>query len=558
MEEVVVTERQRRSRAPLIVALVVVVVAAAIAYLLLRGGPKADPARYLPKEVAMAATFDLTSSADKDAALDVIRGILKDVGVDKPEEELYRTLGDALKLDFKKDVLAHLNGTAAVAVLPEMNGMIPVVVAAICAKGDDDAAALVETLEKKLSRNKVASEKRTYKGYSYRRIPVGGSPDEMSFGPRLINYVGAVDAAVVYATSEGGFRKVVDTIKGGPSLLDDSNFTRLRETGPSTFSTVFFSGPGYYKLISPMMSMGMGMMGGEMPPEFKEEMENVVAVVGSADANAQGLKLSAVGVTKKPGRAYESRPLADMAAQFPADARIACAFNSWDKMWLDLKKGLSNPMLNSEISQMTSQAKQATGIDPFADFLDRLTGFAAYYVPRKAASSEALPGAITFVLTVDKPSVVRRSIAKLHGFAAMAGQMKVTKLSVAGNQVSVMPLSGEDAKLGDVILGNKLIIVISGPGIAQAMGGAISAAQGKGSSLADSEGYKLVKAQLPDKGLGLFYTDIGGVVNVFKDDIPADDRKKVQAVFKRVGWIGCSGEAHGRESNSVVFIPFKK
>lgn len=557
MEEQLSTERHRRNRAPMIAALVIILAAAVLAYVLL-SGPKADPARYLPKEVAMAATFDLTSSADKDAALDVIRGIFKDAGMDKPEEELYKALGDALKLDFKKDVLSHLNGTAAVAVLPEMNGMIPVVVAAICTKGNSDASALVETLEKKLSQNKVASEKRTYKGYSYRRIPVGAPSEETSFGPRLINYVGAVDAAVVYATSEGGFKKVIDTIKGEPSLLDDSNFIRLRETGPSTFSTVFFSGPGYYKLISPIMSMGMGMMGEEIPPEFKEEMENVVAVVGSAHANADGLKLKSVSITKKPAPAYESRDLSDMAAQFPAEARIACAFTSWDKIWSELKQGLAfNPMIKSEMSQMTSQAKQMIGIDPFADFLDRITSLTAYYVPRKVASSETMPGAIMFILTVDKPGVVKKSVVKLHEFAALAGQMKTSKLSAVGNQVSVMPL-GNAAKLGDVMIGDKLLVVIAGSNIAQAVGGAISAAQGKGSTLADSESYKLVKAQLPDKGLGLFYTDVGGIVNVFKDDLPADDRKKVEAVFKHVGWMGCSGNVHGTKSNSVVFIPFKK
>lgn len=560
MEEQLNTERRRKSRLPLVAAVVVIVLAGVVAYVLFAGRAKTDPASYLPQEVALAVTVDLTRSADKDAALDVIRGVFKDAGMQKPDQELFKWLSDGLKLDFEKDVLSHLSGTAGAAVLTEMNGMMPVTVAVICTKTDDDADAIVKTLERKLSQNKVAFQKRAYKGFNYWRIPVGSQTPGMPFGgPQLINYAGAVNGAVVWANSEGGFKKVIDTVKGQASLLEDSNFTRLRKTRPSTFAVLYASGPGYYKLISPILNMSMGMMGGEVPPELKEQMENAVAVVATADANGEGIKLDAMGITKKPGPQYRSLPLTDMASQFPADAKIVYAFNSWDKIWVEFKKvALSNPMLKSQIAQATTQAKQMVGFDPLPDLLDRLTGFAAYYVPAKGVSSNAFPGTLTFVITVDKPDVVKKSIAKLHAFAATAGQMKVTKASVAGSEISVLPLGTDGGKLGDIVLGNKVIVTIAGSSITQAMGRAISAAQGKGSTLADSAGYKLVKDQLPSKGLGLFYGDVGGIVNVFKDDMPAQDRKKVEAVFKHVGWFAGSGDVQGTESTGTTFIPFKK
>ena len=131
MEEQLNTERRRKSRLPLVAAVVVIVLAGVVAYVLFGGRAKTDPASYLPQEVAVAVTVDLTSSADKDAALDVIRGVFKDAGMEKPDQELYKWLSDELKLDFEKDVLSHLSGTAGAAVLTEMNGMMPVTVVVI-------------------------------------------------------------------------------------------------------------------------------------------------------------------------------------------------------------------------------------------------------------------------------------------------------------------------------------------------------------------------------------------------------------------------------------------
>ena len=183
MEEQLNTERRRRSRLPLVAAVVVIVLAGVVAYVLFAGGAKTDPARYLPKEVALAVTVDLTRSADKDAALDVIRGVFKDAGMQKPDQELFKWLSDGLKLDFEKDVLSHLSGTAGAAVLTEMIGMMPVMVAVICTKTDADADALVKTLEQKLSQNKIAFQKRAYKGFNYCRIPVGSqTPAWLSAG----------------------------------------------------------------------------------------------------------------------------------------------------------------------------------------------------------------------------------------------------------------------------------------------------------------------------------------------------------------------------------------
>jgi len=560
VEEQVQTPNNVRSKKPLIAVLAIVVLLGIAGYLLLARGPSADPAGYLPKEVALAATVDLTSSADKDAAVSVIRGIFKDAGVAKPEQELYKEINKELKLDFEKDVLSHLTGRGAFATLTEMNGMMPMMVAVIGAKSEGDAETLMKTFSEKLGENRIGFQKLSYKGCDYIRIQGETPSTGMPFGrPQVVNYVGAVKSAVVWANSDGGFKKVVDTAKGEPSLLKDPEFARLRQTDPATFATLFVSGPGYYKLVSPMMNMSMGMMSGEVPPELKEQMENVVAVVCTADANGEGLKFKAVGLTKKPRTQTESLPLDELAAEFPADAKIALGFKSFDKAWGEIKKSvLSNAAVKGQVSQMTAQAKQMMGFDPITDLLDHFTSLSAYYVPRKGANSSAFPGAVTVVIGTDKSDVVKASVNKLQAFAALSGKMKVSKASASGQEFSVLPISPNGDKLGNVVLGDKVIVAISGSDIVQAMSSAIAVVQGNGEKLTDSPGYKLVKSQLPDKSVGLIYGDIGGIMNVFADDIPEPDGKKVKAVFKRVGWFGAAGESQGTESTSVTFVPFEK
>jgi|GEM_PF-3065363 len=560
MEEQAVVQTPAKSKWPLIAAVVVVVAVAIVAFLVFGRGPASDPARFLPKEVAVAATVDLTSSADKQAALDVIRSVFKDAGIDKPDQELFKLLGKELNLNFEKDVIAHLSGTGGFAMLTEMNGMMPVMVAVICAKTDNDAASVIKIFEGKLSENKVGFQTQSYKGIKYYRISAGSPTPGTPFGgPKLINYVGAAKSVIVWANSDGGFKKVIDTINGEPCLLADSTFTRLRRTDPSTFALLYVSGPGYYKLMAPIFNMSMGMMGGEMPPELKEQMENALGAVCTADADAEGLRFKMVGLTKKPGPQYADVSLDDMATEFPADAKIAFALKGWDRMWPEFKKAvLANPTVKNQTDKGLAQARQMLGFDPLADLLDRITALSAYYTPGKAANASAMPGAATLVLTVDKPGVVNKSIEKLQSFAAASVKSKVTKAKAADQAISVMSFGDNVGKLGDAVVGDKVILTFAGSDIVRAAGSAISAAQHKGSSLADSAGYKLVKGQLPDKGMVLFYGDIGGIADVFKSEMPAKDRKQVEAVFKRVGLFGASGNVRGTESESITVVPFKK
>lgn len=560
-EQVLTVKKKRRSRRPLVLAIVAIIIIAAIGYALLPKGPSSDPAGYIPKEVALAATVDLTRTADKDAAMDAIRGIFKDAGVDKPDQELFKEIKKDLNLDVEKDIIPHLTGKGAMAALTEMNGMMPMMVAVVGARSDSDASDLMEKIKTVLKDNKIASQKLSYKGCDYIQIREQSNPSEMSFGaPKMVHYVGAVKSAVVWANGEAAFQKVVDTANGQPSLLSDPEFTRRVQTNPGTFATVFVSGPGYFKLLSPMMNMSMGMMNGEVPPQLKEQMDNFVAAAGTAEASKDGLLFKATGETKKDEMHLTSVRTDDLAAKFPADAKVAISVGNWQKCWEQMKKSyLANPMVKGEVDKWVMQSKQMMGFDPLADLLDHITGWDAYYIPDKQVTSAEIPGAVSLVVTVDKPDVVKDSIGKLVTFASLSGAAKVGKTMAEGQEITSITMGPGDETVCLSMIDNKLVITYTdGSDGVKAAVASVIAAQGKGANLTQSQGYKLVKSKLPEKTVGFIYGDIGGIVDACADSIPEPDRKKVEAVFEHVGVFASAGDTNGTESTSVAFIPLRK
>ena len=131
---------------PLLVLLVLIAAAVVGAYVVIsRRGVAPDPASFIPRNAAVAMTLDLTQTPEKLDAYDFVNGLFKEAGQDKALDTLFQEISKGLKLDFKKDVVAHLNGTVAGAVLDEMVTMpmpMPKMVAVIGAKSSADADAI--------------------------------------------------------------------------------------------------------------------------------------------------------------------------------------------------------------------------------------------------------------------------------------------------------------------------------------------------------------------------------------------------------------------------------
>ena len=115
--------------------------------------------------------------------------MLKEAGVDNPEKELFESIDKELKISVEKDVLRHLNGVGAFAVLTEMSGMMPSMVAVVGTKSDGDAKDVITNLGNKLNENKVKFSRLSYNKYYYYRIPTTGQVTSYIGQEKAISYM---------------------------------------------------------------------------------------------------------------------------------------------------------------------------------------------------------------------------------------------------------------------------------------------------------------------------------------------------------------------------------
>lgn len=545
---------------PLLVLLVLIAAAVVGAYVVIaRRGVAPDPASFIPRNAAIAVTLDLTQTPEKLDAYDFVNGLFKEAGQDKALDTLLQEISKGLKLDFKKDVVAHLNGKVAGAVLDEMVTMpMPKMVAVIGTKSSADANAIMTTLGNKLNAEKIGFTRSSYGKVNYYSIPSSseGPSSMMMPGLRVVSYIGAVRSMIVYANSELAFKKVVDTANGQPSLLSDKNYMTLRKSGPKVFATTYMSGPSLYKLLEPALQLATM----QAPPGSldgtKEGMEAMLAAVGTAEASGDGIKYSVTKATTVKQISGKPVPIDEMVAGVPKDATVVMSLGDFGSMWSAAVAEMGNlPLQKSQFDQTVSQVKAAWGIDLRTDVLDRIKSFQAYYVPRKAADSANFQGIIDIVMQVDKPEVVAQTVQKLHGMAASLGGMPFKPVSIVGQKAFAAPLGSDGDTLTDAIIGNKVLFHIGGKG---GMPAAIAQLKSPGVGLETGDTFKLVKSQLPAESHCLFYGDIGAIVRVFFDEMSPEDRKIAESITRKVGAFGVSAaQVDGREEMQLV-IPFAK
>ncbi|MCX8052850.1 MAG: DUF3352 domain-containing protein [Armatimonadetes bacterium] len=553
-QEISIAEPRRKRAMPLIVLLIIVLAATSVGYWLVSTlRARSDPAALIPKDVALALTVDLTKSQGKDAAMKVITGVFEECGVKDPIKKFFQGVDRELGISTEKDVVPKLNGQLAVAVLPEMTGFLPSVVLIVGTRNDGAASDLMEFVAEKLRVNKVRLKKLEYEGFNYYYIPQETDSATIPF------YIGAVEKAVIGTIGEGAFKKVADTAKGKPSLLNDSNYVSLRKTSPATFATGYFSGANYYKLIGPYLSMGMCMVAPEAPDLMKQSLENIIATVGTADANADGIELGLRGVSKESASTIEQVPVEELASIAPRNAALVISAAGFDTMWSETKKQLNAiPGLKTQIDQTLVQFRQMLKIDPFSEALDRIKTIGFYYVPKPAPNPEVLPGSLVFVLKVDKPAVIARTLSKIHTATAMMGSIKFKEVTVAGRKLSFAPADKYGTRIWHMLSGDKLLVGITGADFKSSARDAVVASDGKGESVTSSVGFELVKRQLPAQSAYLIYGDAGMIVKAFSKEMTAEDHKIAATITKTVGTFGAAGSNKGTRYETLVVVPFKK
>jgi len=547
-------EARRRSIAPwLILALVVILAGALVWFLTAKHVPEGDPAAFLPKDCVVAMTFDLRSSPDKQAALDVAEGIFKDAGIDDMEAWLFKQISKEADVDVGKDIVPRLSNTGGFAILPSMVGigMEPEMVAAVGAKSEADAAYLVKFMVDHQRKKDKNIAEAVYEGVRYYKYAEGMST----------TCVGAAKSVVVICNSESAFKKACDTIKGSkPNLLEQSSYMSLREVKPSTFSTLYVSGPNLYKaFIQPTMMMG----GAQMPADLAKQIEdayNSLEAVAMGDVNGDGVTSRLKVRVSQDSSSVKEVSLDELASIAPEDAAFAVSVTGVKEAVAESKERyLSSKSTKAQVDQIVQYIKMSSGIDLFTDVLDRIDGFGMYFVPRPTRDPERdMPGHFVFVLTVDKPSLFQGTLRKIKNMITMGTGTPLTETQVAGQTVTIIPAGPYGPRMGLTMVGDKVIFALTQTDIKDALTGAIRVAQNKAPTLASSGAFAMVKKQLPAQSSVLLFANAEPVVDLFRSEMDPQGQRIADAITKRIGAVGVAAEGSGNEGVIHAVMPFKK
>ncbi len=538
-----------KGRGPICALALVLVAASLFAYSVMRKPARTmSVAALLPADVAMAMTLDFTRSPAKSSGYAVLMSIMKDLGVEKPEEELFKSVKQETQLDVDREVLPLLSGKAGLAVLAEMNGTAPEMALIVEARNPRNAAKLFDLVMKHLGEQGMRTVDADYSGVKYKIVDTNG-PAAFGFG--------VVDGSLAVGYPASSFKLIVDCSKGGPSIAKDPNFSRLSRPDRSTVMSVYVSGPGYYKLMRPQLKSVPGNEEPGFAESMKHNLENYIAAVGEVSLTGRGLSCKVRGITRDPIPGGTQVPLAELAGMIPRNAAFAMSAKNLTKTWADLRKQFeANPSYKKQFDTTMKEANQTIGVDLFADILEKLTDIVVYYIPAKKITRAEFPGTLHMVAGVGNPDEMRGTVAKVLA-APKVKAVGIRQTFVAGQQVSVFVGQPNQPGIAFGQAKNKLVFAAGNqPEAAYVF--ALAAASGKGKTLSSAPGFRMVQEFLPTKGEFLVYGDLAAIVNIFRPDMDPAAQKKADSVLTKLNVFGGAGSSKDNDYEYGYVMPFSK
>ena len=585
------SERPRGSKLWILIILAIVVIGAGAYYAMATmRAARWDAAQYIPQDVAAAVTVDLRMTSQKLEAREHILDICKNAGLEDPEGKLIESINKGLKLDVEEDVLKHLNRRAGLAVVAELNGFMPSVVAVLGAKNDGSAEKLMEVVAKKLAENKIEFEERKYKDYKFLHLPdpTGSAKDANPAMPGMAVslYVGAVKDSIVITNGDSGFKKVVQTVEGEPSLGDDEHFAHLRQTDDSTIAGTYWSGAKFFKMIEPFFSMA-AMQAPEVAESYKRSLQAQIAAVGTISASGHGIKMVVKGVNAESSGTAVETDVEELVSVAPKDAALVVATGDLTKSWEVAKEELKNdPSIRTQLDEMLGGVMTELGVDLFEDILFPIKTLGMYYTPGTALDPDVeFPGRVTLVSKIDNPNAFSASVDKVKKALAAVPDVEIEDTQLGGQKTAVFAMgeskfspdidvqgggvvgdpdsdvsTSENQKiyLYETIIGDTLVLTMTGPDAENEAQAAVDMFKNKGASVATTESFAYTKKHLPDKTQVLMYWDTAAMTKLFESEMEEDDKKILNAILDGSGTIACFGDYQEKEYEVTAVLPFKK
>jgi hypothetical protein len=358
-----------------------------------------------------------------------------------------------------------------------------------------------------------------YEGFSYKVAKDDGST------------VGIVDDNVVIGSSEEEFKAAVDASKGD-NLADTDSFKDLSgHVADGSLATIYSENAPY---LNALKDQGFDFSG--LYSALGINLDGTGAVVSLVPESNE---ISLQGYSNA-GSDLESGDPSSVIKTFPANSLFATGSgdvgaNATKIMDAINKEGIKGIVKPGELDEFINQASGQIDVQGIVKSLETV----AFFV--NGSTEKTIGGAL--VATSSDIDPIESSLRGISSLIGLAGDASVRPLpgGIAGFRVFTRELPGRPIVVG--VKGDRLVIGVG-------MQASLTALNGGGSTLGDSDAYKAADASLPGEGLDMF-ADPANIAKLIVASTPGDpDAKDVARVISKFEYMAAGS---GEDDNSFEF-----
>jgi len=364
-----------------------------------------------------------------------------------------------------------------------------------------------------------------------------------------------VDNYVVLAAGGPESIQAVIDAKDGSHLAENQNFQDVMDKLPADQA-----GYGYLDMNAYMDAMlqAMGPALAELPTELlnPEQWDAVKGVGVSFGFETNGLRVDFVSVYDQntvPESPMMAQAIANVAAErIPADALFYVSGSGLGGMvqtMMDAVKAM--PDQPEDLDEQLQLITAMLGVS-FDELIEMLSGEFALAVtsdPAGLGGDPSMPVGVSFLLEAKDEAKFQNLLNSVSGLLKLSGEMDLTKGTVAGVEVMMIPGFTSSDPVAGLGVGNGFFAIATNEGLLEAAFG------GDVAKLSNDPTYQTVLGQLPKEVSGILFMNMEemmGIVTQAMGPSYLESFEEAQSFFGPIKAIGAGVESFSNDRDSAA------
>jgi hypothetical protein len=306
---------------------------------------------------------------------------------------------------------------------------------------------------------------------------------------------------LVLAPQKQAIEKAIDTFKGQSSFANKEGANSILKGVDVKNSLAQIYVPDYAGMIQQLTSVNP--QAKQLPPQTLTQLKQIKSVVAAVGVDDAGVRVKAIANLDPQLNKfqYQSSP-GNIIGQFPTDTLALISGNGISRGWEALvEQSKDYPEMKQALEQVRGQLK-SVNLDLDKDIFGWMNGeFALGAIPSNQGvlASVGFGGALVFD-TSDRKTA-EGTLTKLDSLAKTQ-QINVANRNIGGKDITEWQIPQQGALLAHGWLDQDTVFLALGGPIADVV------ADGKNSSLGNSETFKAITGSLQKPNGGYFYLDM--------------------------------------------------